>query len=158
MPGLQAPQAPLAVFADLVGAETGTVAVDFRKISLAIDRVVHLGREHDGVASPAALREPSADDLLGVTVLHGPAINIGRIEEVDAELEGAIHDRVAVLLGRVPAKVHRAQAQITDEDAVFSQSAVLHSHFVSLKSDVKPELGSKYHVVRRQNVAIPLHA
>ena len=45
MVGPEPPQATLAVFTDLVGAQARLVAVHFGSIVLAIDRVVHLRGE-----------------------------------------------------------------------------------------------------------------
>jgi hypothetical protein len=62
---------------------------------------VALGRQHDLVAARAVLRQPVADDLLGRTVslCHvgrlRAAIDIGRIEEVDAGVQRLVHDRKA---------------------------------------------------------------
>src|SRR6056297_2758799 len=128
--GLQACQAGLAVLADLVGAEAGTVAVRFRPVSLALHRAVDLGREDDRLAPPAALGEPAADDLLRGAGLPAPAVHVGGIEEVDAELQRAVHDVEAVFLGGVPAEVHGAEAEIADFHAVVAEARVSNGHRV----------------------------
>ena len=49
---------------------------------------VDLGRQHDLLAPPAALREPAADDLLGDAFALLPAVDVGGVEEVDARAPG----------------------------------------------------------------------
>ncbi len=92
---------------------------------------VHLGGEHDLVAAPAALGEPPADDLLGDTLAELPSVDVGRVEEVDAVLERAVHDGVAVGFGGLGAEVHRAEAQPADRQAGAAEIRVLHSATVS---------------------------
>ena len=89
---------------------------------LAGDVAVHLRREHDLLAPAAALREPAADDLLGLAA----AVAVGGVEEVDPALEGAVHDREAVGLARLRPEVHRAEAQRAHEQASTSEMAVVH--------------------------------
>ncbi len=76
--------------------------------------VVHLGRQDHLVAALAALGEPAPDDLLGDAFTEFPAVDVGGVEEIDPQLEGFVHDLVAVLFGRERAEVHRAQAECAD--------------------------------------------
>jgi len=59
-------------------------------------------------------------------VLDRPAIDVGGIEEIDAELEGPVHDPEALGLVGDPAEVHRAEAEVADEGAVGAETLVLH--------------------------------
>src|SRR5207249_3608450 len=61
-------------------------------------RGIDLGGEDDRLAAAAALREPAADDLLGDALAAAPAVDVGRVEEVDAGLARAVHEREAVAL------------------------------------------------------------
>jgi hypothetical protein len=47
-----------------------------------------------------------------MAMFYFPTVDIGRIEEVDAQFKGAIHDLVAIFFGCMPPKIHRAQAKI----------------------------------------------
>jgi hypothetical protein len=125
---LQPAEAALAMFTDLVGTEAGAIAVDFRQIGLAIDRVIDLRCQYDGVAAAAALRQPAPDDFLGRPVLDVPAVNIGRVEEIDAEFQRPVHDPEAVLFRGVPAEVHRAETDIADQHPVIAQTSMFHCH------------------------------
>ena len=131
---LQPAQAALAVLANLVGAQAGTVAVHFRQVGLAINRVVNLGCQDDRIAAPAALRQPASDDLFGEPAFHGPAVDIGCVKEIDAELQCPVHDLETVLFRRVPAEVHRAETDVADQDAVIPQPPMLHCHALILES------------------------
>ena len=66
--GLEPPQAVLAGPADVVGRKAALVW------PLA-HRAVDLGRQHDLLAPPAALRQPAPDDLLGDALAELPAID-----------------------------------------------------------------------------------
>ena len=65
-------------------------------------RLVDLRRQDDFVAATIALH-PAADDLFRdpVALLHvgrlRPAVDISRVEEVDARLDRGVHDRAAEL-------------------------------------------------------------
>ena len=80
-------------------------------------RAVDLGRQHDLLAPPAALRQPAPDDLLGDALAVLAAVDVGGVEEVDAQLQRLVHDREAVGLARLRPEVHRAQAQPADLQA-----------------------------------------
>ena len=100
---------------DVVGAQPAQRRVagppDVQRGQLALvgpvaHRPVQLGGEHGALPPPAAAREPLADDLLGPAgmrlvvlgeltgrALH-PAVAVGGVEEVDADLVRVIHDGV----------------------------------------------------------------
>jgi hypothetical protein len=107
------------------GAVAGHVAVD-------------LGGEDGLVAMRGALREPVADDLLGTALVLAPAVHVGGVEEVDARVEGRIHDRVGVGLIGLRAEVHGAEDESADLESGASELRVLH---VSLANGVECALG-----------------
>src|SRR5262249_28176333 len=126
--GLQVPQARLARLADVERGEAPLVgplpggAEDLR-------------REHQAVATPAALGEPAADDPLrdaGAPTGAGvaaPAVDVRGGQEVDPVLEGAIHDRERVPLrgpAALPPEVHRAEAERADAKAEAAEAAIVH--------------------------------
>ena len=88
---------------------------------------VHLGGEDDLVAPAAALGDPPADDLLGDPFAGLPSVHVGRVEEVDAQVERPVHDGVAVVFRGLRAEVHRAEAQPADRQAGASEIRVLHA-------------------------------
>ncbi len=79
-------------------------------------RVEDLRGQHDVLA--VAL-EGRADDLLASSA----RVHVGRVDEVDTQLEGALDDRDGLLLLDDPlppigrAKAHRSQADLTDARA-----------------------------------------
>ena len=77
---------------------------------------------------PSALREPAPEDLFGDALALLPAIDVGGVEEVDPQLQGAVHDRVRVGLGRLVAEVHGAEAQPADAQAGASELDVINRH------------------------------
>lgn len=87
---------------------------------------VHLGGQHHLVAPAAALREPGADDLLGAALVLAPAVDVGRVEEVQARAERGVHDRVAVRLVGLRAEVHRPEDEPADLESRASELCVLH--------------------------------
>jgi hypothetical protein len=54
-------------------------------------------------------------------------VGVGRVDEVDAVLDRVLDDRNGVLLVRMPAEHHRAQAQLADFDAGAAEIAVVHA-------------------------------
>ncbi len=82
--------------------------------------------EHHLLPPAAALGTPSPDDLFRDPFAHFPAVDVGRIEEVDAEVERPIHDGEAVRFGRVRAEVHGAQTEPADFQARAAEMHVLH--------------------------------
>ena len=126
--GPQASQAAFAVLPDLDGREAAAIGIGLGQVAFARHRVVDLGGKKHRVATATALREPAADDFLGRAVLHRPAVDVGRVEEVDAELQGTIHDLEAVSFTGDPTEVHGAQAQVAHQCAVRAEALVLHRH------------------------------
>src|SRR3954447_7375773 len=117
--GLQPAQRGLAGADDVACRQEGVV----RPVG---HPAVHLGRQDRPVPPLAALGEPRADHLLGAALALGEPVDVGRVEEVDPLLEGAVHDRVRVLLGGLPAEVHGPEAQAGDRQAAAAQVRVLH--------------------------------
>ena len=118
--GLQASQRALAGADDVARREE-------RVVGPVAHRPVELGGDDHLLAAPATLREPAADDLLGPPLPLLPAVDVGGVEEVDALLEGAVHDGVRnVLLGRLGAEVHGAEAEAADGEAGAAQVRVFH--------------------------------
>ncbi len=130
---LQASEAALAVLANLVSAQAGAVAVHLRQVRLPINRVVDLRCEHNRVAAAAALRQPAPDNLLGEPLLYRPAVDVSRVEEIDAEFQRPVHDRETVLFRGMPAKIHRSKTDIADQYAVLAQPSVFHRHVCILE-------------------------
>ena len=117
--GLQSTQARVACVADVSRRETAVVGP-------VRHRAEHLRREHHLLASIPTLREPSADDRLGRARALVAAVAVCRVEEVDAVLEGTVHDDAGVVLARERTEVHGAEAQLADAQGRASESAVLH--------------------------------
>src|SRR5690606_34478266 len=91
---------------------------------------VDLGGEDDLLAPAAALREPAPDDLLSmaeIALLAPLTVAVGRVKEVDAEVERLVHDGEAVRLRGLRTEVHRAQAQRADLQAGASKVDVVHA-------------------------------
>jgi len=75
----------------------------------------------------AALRQPAADDLLGDALARLPAVDVRRVEEVDAELEGPVHDGGAVGFAGERTEVHRAEAETAHLHTGTPEPDVLHA-------------------------------
>ena len=88
---------------------------------------VELGREDGALAALAALREPAADDLLRRAASALAAVDVRGVEEVDAELVGAVHDRERVGLAGLRAEVHGAQDGAGDGQTGAAEIRVLHA-------------------------------
>ena len=122
----------------------------------AVARVVHLGRDHRAFPPAVALREPPADDRLGEPATV--AVHVGGVEEVDAEVERAVHDPVAFgLLGlhaglAAHAEVHGAEAQRADAEAGAAEQSVVHGRLV-LQLDDDLGVGLLAHVARGLDAA-----
>ena len=86
--GLQPPQRRVAGPADVQRGE-------LRVVGPVAHVAVELGREDRTLAPSAALGEPAPDDLLGDALALLPAVDVRGVEEVDAVLVRAVHDRVA---------------------------------------------------------------
>ena len=105
---LQPPQARLARTPDMVGGKPPIVRSEPHGL-------VHLRRQHDVVTVPAAFQPPS-DDLFrdSVALRHisclRTAVDVGRVEVIDAGIDRGIHDVEAGRLVRGVPEGHRAQA------------------------------------------------
>src|SRR5437762_13637822 len=71
------------------------------------------------------IAQPLADDLLGFAV----PVDVGGVDEIDADLECALHDAHAVVVVRVSVlpEHHCAQAESADRDAGSPECRVLHA-------------------------------
>src|SRR5271166_1897246 len=118
--GLEPFQAALAVLADLVRRKAAAVCVGLGQVGLAFDGIEDLGGQDHGVPAAASLGKPAPQNLLGVPLLATPAVDVGGVEEVDAELQGTLHDLETLFLGRVPAEVHGAKANVAYQNPVLS--------------------------------------
>ncbi|MNS88881.1 hypothetical protein D3C72_1228730 [compost metagenome] len=96
---------------------------------------VDLGGDDDLLAPAAALGEPAAEDLLGDALAAHPAVDVGRVEEVDAVLERAVHDGERVRFGGLGPEVHRAQAQPADHQAGAAEVGVFHGGLLSREGE-----------------------
>ena len=77
-------------------------------------------------ATPATLGKPSPNDVFRDALALFPAIDVGRVEEVDSEFECPIHDTKRILFGRMRTKVHGSEAQTTDFEGGAAETSVLH--------------------------------
>jgi hypothetical protein len=122
--GLQPPQARLAGAANVVGRQPAIVRAESH-------RLVHLRRQDDVVAVPAAL-QPSADGLLrdAVPLLHvrglRAAVDVGGVEEADARIHRGVHNREAGRLVHGVAEVHGPQTNPADHQTGSAQMPVRH--------------------------------
>jgi len=96
----------------------------------------HLGGEHDFVALGEVLEGAAEDFLADATCVH-----VGRVKEVDAEIQRPPDNRAAVLLIQRPRVVgptfsgpeaHGAEADARDVHAGVAQLCVLHVRFLSV--------------------------
>src|SRR5205823_6116899 len=97
-------------------------------------RGIDLGGEDDRLAAAAALREPAADDLLGDAIAAAPAVDVCRVEEVEAGLARAVHEREAVALAGERAEVHGPEAEAADAQPGAAEMDVLHGRCPSTPS------------------------
>jgi hypothetical protein len=126
--GLEPFQTAFAVLADLVRRKAAAVRVGLGQVGLAFDGIEDLGGQDHRVPAAASLGKPASQDLLGVALLAAPAVDVGGVEEIDAKLQGPIHDLETLFLGGVPAEVHGAQTDVAHQDPVFSQTFVFDCH------------------------------
>jgi len=63
------------------------------------------------LAPPAALDKPAPEDVLGDAFADLPAVNVSRIEEVDAQFERLVHDGEGIGFAGLRAEVHRAETK-----------------------------------------------
>ena len=121
---LESPKARLAGFTDVIGRKAPAVGTVHH-------RLIELRREDDFV-SFSALLEPVAHDFLGNAVAERnvgalrTAVDVRRVDELDAQIVGAVHDLEARgLVGEVP-EVHGSQAQAAHDQAGSAQMPILH--------------------------------
>ena len=120
LPGCLAINMVHLVQVDVVGLQAlertfhGLADIQRRKQAL-VRPIAHVSvnfRGHDDFLTPsAALGKPAPDNLLGDALAFLAAIDVGGIKEVDAQLDGFVHDGEGGLLIRLGAEVHRPQAQ-----------------------------------------------
>jgi hypothetical protein len=72
-------------------------------------RVIHLGRQRYAIPAAVALAESAADDLLGTALRP---VDVGRIEDIDPDFQGAVHNLVGFFFACPGAKVHRPQTDL----------------------------------------------
>ena len=121
---LESPKARLAGFADVIGRKAPAVGpVHHRLIEL---------RREDNFVSLSALLEPLAHDFLGNAVAERnvgalrTAVDVRRVDELDAQIVGAVHDLEARgLVGEV-AEIHGSKTQTAHDQAGSAQMAILH--------------------------------
>ena len=95
---LQPFQTAVAVLINLHRRKTAPVRIGFTPLGFPRHCIIHLRSQNDRVASPAPLRQPIADNDLCVPRFAAPAVGVGRIEKIDPQLQGSIHDLEAVFL------------------------------------------------------------
>ena len=117
--GLQPAQRCLAGALDVQG---GKLAVVRPLAHVAVE----LGRDDRALAASVASREPVTDDALGHALVLTPAVDVGRVEEVDAELVGAVHDVVTVGHLGDRAEVHGAETEPAHREAGAAEMCVVH--------------------------------
>src|SRR5205823_1944948 len=122
--GLQAAEALVARAPDVVRGEP-------RVVRPLAHRGIDLGGEDDRLAAAAALREPAADDLLGDALAAAPAVDVRRVEEVDAGLARAVHEREAFALAGERAEVHGPEAEAADAQPAAAEMDVLHGRVLA---------------------------
>jgi len=79
------------------------------------------------LAAIAALLEPSTENALGDALALLAAVDVGCVEELDAQFQGLVHDGKAVGFGGAGAEVHRTQAQAGNLQAGAAECRVLHA-------------------------------
>ena len=120
--GVEAAQAGLTRVPDVPGGETTFVGP-------VPHLAIHFAGQDDLLAPAAALGQPAADDPLRVSCTGpvGPAtVAVGRVEEVDAVLEGTVHNRPAVLFRGLGTEVHGSQAQAAHLQSSTTQVRIVH--------------------------------
>jgi hypothetical protein len=75
------------------------------------------------------LRKPTAKNLLCNAFTFLAAIDIRRVEEVNAVLQSPIHNAKAVSFASFRPEIHGTQAQTTDEQSRSPKMCVLHAVF-----------------------------
>ncbi len=89
-------------------------------------RVEHLGGDDHSLALHAEFLQRPPEDLLALAF----RVHVGRVEEVDSQIQRLAHDGKARLLGKHPvrtaAKAHAAQADSGDLQSGCAQPCVVH--------------------------------
>jgi hypothetical protein len=98
---LQTPEALFARAFDMQGGEA-------RLVGPVAHASIDFGGQHHFFTSPAALREPTTDNLLRHPFADFPAIDVGAVEKVDAPFQRLVHDGKAVAFGGLRPEVHGA--------------------------------------------------
>ena len=104
--GLKALQGGVTLLDDMTSIIAGRQDIIF------VHTAVDLGRQHNPMAFAVALQR-LADHCFAAAA----RIDVGGIEEVDAGLNGAVHDVETLGLRRGMTEVHAAQAELADHDA-----------------------------------------
>lgn len=104
---LQAPETVFARAFDVQGRQARLV----RPVAHA---AIDLCGQHNLLPSPAALCEPTADDLLRHPFADFPAIDVRAVEKVDAPFERLVHDGKAVGFRGLRPEVHGAETEAAD--------------------------------------------
>src|SRR5262245_17846474 len=88
-------QTGLAMLSNLVGGEPPSKRVWLGQILLPLDCPKYFRRENNCISAPTSLSEPAANDRLSVALLATPAIDVRRVEKINSELQGPVHDAEA---------------------------------------------------------------
>lgn len=106
---------------DLVDDPAAGVALHIRVVRIFAHLAVHFRGEHDRVPAPL---QSLADDLFRLT----PGVGICGVDEVDADIEGAVDDPHRLVMVGVPrpAEHHRPQAVGADVDSGASEAPIAH--------------------------------
>src|SRR4249920_2217746 len=116
---LKAPQARLAGPLDVQGRQATLI----RPLAHPAE---HLRCQDDFLTPSPALGEPTPHDLLRPPFARLPAIDVRRVEKVEAQLQRPIHDGETVRLARLRAEVHRAKTESADFHSRPTEMNVLH--------------------------------
>ena len=123
--GAEAPQAAFDRLGDPAGAGAGVAGI-------VVDRGDELGGDDDLVA-------PAGERATQVLLRARPAVDVGRVEEVDPGVEGGMDDRGAALL--VDAHPEVVAAQPDQADLERSELAHLHRRKHRQRPAVAPVAG-----------------
>ena len=106
---------------------------------------VHLCGHHHFLAPAAALGKPASHNLLGGAFADLPAVDIGGIEEINAEFERLIHNGEGVFLFRLGPEVHRPQAQPGNLQASPAKLCVFHIYLQKITLFEREQMGNRVH-------------
>src|SRR5579863_10004843 len=127
--GLQASQRSLARVADVACGEK-------RVVGPVAHRAVELGGDHHLLAASPTLRETPAADLLGESLALLPAVDVRRLEEVEARIERRVHDLERRGFVGLRTEVHGAEAQAADGETGPTEVCVFHAAESELVSSI----------------------